>query len=52
MSVDNSSLLNIVIVHDILEDVNMNSQDDMDPYAIFIVFWSEISRSTNCLIYI
>ena len=36
ISVDNSSLLNTLIVYDILKDVNIKSKSDIDPYVISI----------------
>ena len=41
LSVDNSSLLNTMVVHDILKDVNFESKKDIDPYVIFISLWSD-----------
>ena len=41
LSVDNSSLLNTFVVYNILKEVNLNSKNDIDPYVIFILLWSD-----------
>ena len=48
MSVDNSSLLNTLVINNILKKVNMNSKNDIVPYVIFILLWSDKAICLGC----
>ena len=41
ITIDNSTILNTNIAKEILKDVSNNQQDNVDPYVIFILLWSD-----------